>query len=224
MTSSPPRPVASTAASVISYVINPLVLPVIGVGLVAYWGGGSGSEVALVAFIGSVFFALIPLGVVWLLLRKGHVDSLDIRVRRRRIVPFAAGVASFAGGLLALAGVETPAMTLIVALTLCLIFNAVVMTVITLAWKISVHGAGIGGLVGLLLFLRIVPILPPNHASVAVDAALITSLLAVPAVVWARVRLRAHTLGQALAGAAAGIFLPMIELYLFWRIGILLPI
>ncbi len=212
------------AAVVISYVINPLIMPVIGVGLVAYWGGGTGSEVASVALIGSVFFALIPLGVVWLLLRRGRVDSLDIRIREKRLVPFVAGVASFIGGMLALGGISTPAATLILALTICMIANAVVLTFITLAWKISVHGAGIGSLVGLLLFLRLVPILPENHSAGALDAALAASLVALPAVLWSRVHLHAHSPGQAVAGAAAGIFLPLVELYSLWSAGILLPI
>lgn len=211
-------------AGIISWVINPLVLPVISVGLVAYWGGGSGSEVAQVAFLGSVFFALIPGGIVWLLLRMGRVDSLDIRVRQNRIVPFIAGVASFAGGVLALGGVDTPATTLIVALTLCLIVNAVVMTLITLSWKISVHGAGIGGVVGLLLFLKLVPMLPSMYPSGSLDIALGLALVAVPAVIWARVHLGAHTPGQAIAGALTGIILPLVELYYLWSLGILLPI
>ena len=88
-------------AEIISWVINPLVLPVISVALVAWWGGGSGSEVALVSFLGGIFFALIPGGIVWVLLRMGRVDSMDIRMRQKRLVPFIAGVASFAGGLLA---------------------------------------------------------------------------------------------------------------------------
>lgn len=211
-------------AEIISWVINPLVLPVISVALVAWWGGGSGSEVALVSFLGGIFFALIPGGIVWVLLRMGRVDSMDIRMRQKRLVPFIAGVASFAGGLLALAGVHTPAATLIIALTLCLIVNAVVLTFITLYWKISVHGAGIGGVVGLLLFLKLVPILPENSAPGALNVALLLALLALPAVIWARVRLQAHTSGQALTGAAAGIILPLVQLYSLWTLGILIPI
>lgn len=212
------------AASLISYTINPLVLPVIGVALVVFWGGGSGYDVARVAGIASVFFALVPLAVVWVLLRKGHVDSLDIRVRRKRVVPFIAGVASFAAGLLTLAGVDTPAGALVVALTLCLIINTVLMTLITLRWKISIHGAGVGGLLGLLLFLITIPILPTDRPPTGLFIATIIAAVAVPAVVWARIHLGAHTIGQAVTGAVAGIFLPWIELYLLWSTGYLIPI
>ena len=83
------------------------------------------------------------------------------------------------------------------------------LTVVTYFWKISVHGAGIGGIIGFILALSLVyPIL--NFAVILAIIVIITGLIA-----YARLSLNAHTPLQVYAGVLLGTILCYYSLYFF---------
>ncbi len=95
---------------------------------------------------------------------------------------------------------------IIFATTTVLLFT---LTVITYFWKISVHGAGIGGNTGFILAMSYVYPFP--------HFALILALLfiIIGLIVYARLSLNAHTPMQVYAGIVLGIVVCYSSLYLF---------
>ena len=131
---------------------------------------------------------LAPLGFLLWEFLLGDVSDIDIPERRQRLVPQIFTVACMLTALVLLRLSPAPdRMSLVGGLFL---LQAVVIFAITLRWKISVHCATAAG-VGVIIWV--------------LSGAALPLLLGAPAVIWSRLRLDRHTLGQALAGAALGI-------------------
>jgi membrane-associated phospholipid phosphatase len=97
---------------------------------------------------------------------------------------------------------KAPAM--VTALMLCYAGNTLVMMLITRRWKISIHASGIAGPTTALI------------ASLGIWASIFFVLL-VP-VGWARIKLKAHTPTQLLAGALVTVPLTWIQLRIYLAI------
>jgi len=207
-----PGGVGLVVATVVSYVVNPLILPPLVYGLGLAHVGAPPEDVAVGAGIGAVFLGVVPLAHVGWMRVRGDVDSLEIRDRRKRTEPFlVVGGASLAA-LLLVGGVEVVGRRLLFALLACHLLNTALLLVITRWWKISVHCASVAGALSTLAFVR-------YHVPGAVmDGALLgpvvlgVGLVVVPLLLWARVRSRAHTLAQAVAGTGLGLVAPYVEL------------
>ena len=220
----PPPPAESTAsrdrgyrvANAISYVLNPLVLPPIAFALIeAHFGGGL-VGVAWTFGVSLVFFCLVPLAYVAGMVRSGRAKSLEVRDRASRLGPFLVGIASYlVGTLLLWRTVEGPAFPLIVAFAALFPINSAVLLLINLRWKISLHMTGLAGFVGVLLFATLTVWRDlPDGVELALTLATVGPLAAlVPLLMWARVRVGAHTVGQVVAGAAFGLVVPPAELW-----------
>lgn len=199
-------------AMLVSYVVNPLVLPPLVYGSVLAHGGAPGSDVARGAGVGLVFFALVPLiHVVWMRAR-GRIESLEIRDRSERTEPFlvvlGAGILAF----VVVLATDISGARLLAALVGCHVVNTGLLLLMTAHWKISVHCASVAGAVGTLAFARYH--VPGGMLDTAVvgRAVMGGGAILVPIMVWARVRSRAHTLRQAVAGAGLGLAAPYLEL------------
>lgn len=137
-----------------------------------------------------------------LLLWRGYIGSLTLRERGQRPLPFLLATLSFAVAAVQLARFPQQfdallrlmmvGMTVAVALTL----------LISLRWKISAHGVGMGGAVGLLALLYL-----SQEGGPATLWWLAGSILLAGAVLSARLALDAHTPAQVWAGFGLGIAL-----------------
>jgi hypothetical protein len=139
----------------------------------------------------ALFAAVIPFGYILRGVRRGRFADHHIPERERRLLPLLVGVVSVVVGLALLIMLGAPR-DLIALLTA----GAVGLTVfgaVTVWWKMSIHCGVAGGTVVIL-------------TAVYGPAALITAPL-VPLVGWARVRLAAHTVAQAVAGAGVGVLI-----------------
>lgn len=210
-----PRTAAYRVARAVSYVLNPLVFPAIGFPLLDAHFGAPWPEVVRTLGVSAVFFCFVPLGYILVLVRAGRAESLEVRDRAARLRPMLLGVASYAVGALVLwQTVGGAAQPVIVTFSALFPLNTAGLLLITRRWKISLHVAGLAGLVAVLGFAALAswPTLPPGGglltpAHVAAVAAL------VPLLMWARVHSRAHTTAQVVAGAAYGLLVPALELY-----------
>ncbi len=201
------------AAMVISYVVNPLVLPPLVYGLVLHHVGAPAGDVARGAGLGAFFFALVPLVHVGWMRARGIIKSLEIRDRSKRTAPF---LVSLGAGLAAFVIVLVLDMTggrLLAALVGCHVLNTVLLFSITTQWKISVHCASVAGAVATLVFVRVH--VPGTLLDTAKVGGLVLGLgaILVPLLLWARVYSRAHTMAQAVAGSALGLVAPYVELF-----------
>ena len=203
-------------ANAVSYLLNPLVLPPISFALIdAHFGAGP-AGVAWTFGVSLVFFCLVPLLYVVGMVRTGRADSLEVRRRERRLGPFLVSVASYlAGALLLWRTVEGPALPVIVAFAALFPLNTAVLLLINTRWKISIHMTSLAGFVGVLLFtaLTVWRDLPADVEAALTLATVGPLVVLVPLLMWARVRVGAHTPGQVFAGAAFGLLVPQAQLW-----------
>lgn len=203
-------------ANAVSYVLNPLVLPPVAFALIAAHFRVGAAEVAWTFGISLVFFCLVPLLYVVGMVRAGRAESLEVRTQEHRLMPLLVGIASYAvGALLLWATVEGPALPLIVAYAALFPLNTAAILLINTRWKISLHMASLAGFVGVLLFtaLTVWRDLPDDVEAALTVATVGPLVMLVPLLMWARVRVGAHSVGQVWAGAAFGLLVPQVELW-----------
>ena len=203
-------------ANAVSYGLNPLVFPPIAFTLLDLHFGAGWIEAGWTFGVSLVFFCLVPLVYVMGMIRAGRTESLEVRERSARLGPLLVGIASYAVGALLLAvTVEGPALPIIVAFAALFPVNTAVILLINTRWKISLHMTSLAGFVGVLLFtaLTIWRDLPADVEAALTLATVGPLVLLVPLLMWARVRVGAHTVGQVVAGAAFGLLVPQAQLW-----------
>ncbi|WP_033426253.1 hypothetical protein [Hymenobacter aerophilus] len=191
-------------ALALSAVFHPLLVPLYLFYVVCYQLPGVVAQPvlagrgAVMALVAAGTLALPGLGTA-LLVRLGYADSVELQQRHQRTGPLLLAVVGFTatsfllyqpGRFDALLCWLMAGMTLAVLLTL----------LITLRWKISAHGVGMGGALGLLLLL--------NFGGAAGAAGLwwlAGCAMVAAAVSRARLVLDAHTPAQVWAGLALGL-------------------
>ena len=159
----------------------------------------------LLVGITTFFGAILPLSSTYYLLRKGIIKDIYATDRSTRTEPFLWAMASYLLGVTALMLVEAP--FAVTALMSCYFGNAIVMLLITLKWKISIHAVGVSGPITALVFqlgMKMVPFF----------------ILLLP-VSWARLELKAHDKRQVAAGAILSSFLTWFQMDLL--VNYLLP-
>ena len=203
-------------ANAVSYLLNPLVFPPVTFTLLdAHFGAGP-VQLLWTFGVSLVFFCLVPLFYVLGMIRAGRAESLEVRDRQSRLGPLLVGIASYAAGAVALSRiVEGPAFPIIVAFAALFPVNTAVILLINLRWKISLHMTSLAGFVSVLLFtaLTVWRDLPAGVEAALTVATVAPLAVLVPLLMWARVRVGAHTRGQVVAGALFGLFVPIAELF-----------
>ena len=188
--------ISTRVASIITHVSNPaLVAAYTFLFLLYLYNNASPSFVCVVLTFGT----FVPLLIIILLSKHGVVSDVFVTEREERAKPFAGAVISYLVGSLVLWSLNAP--KLVTALMLCYAVNTIVMMLITRRWKISVHASGIAGPTTVLI------------AAVGAWASILFALL-IP-VGWARIRLKAHTPMQLLAGALVTIAATWVQLGIY---------
>ena len=135
-----------------------------------------------------ILMAVVPsvLHLVWLM-HRGHIAGLDVPLREHRIGPFALTTACYtlAWVVLRVGGAPLP----MVALAGALALQTLIVLGVTLRWKISVHCATASG----------IAVLAWSLTGLWLPMFLVVSLVA-----WSRVRMRRHTVSEAVAGLSLG--------------------
>ncbi|KHL01475.1 phosphatase PAP2 family protein [Sinomonas humi] len=139
-------------------------------------------------FVAAAFTCLLPFGILLLLVRVGKVTDHHVSDRRQRGPVLAAAILCVLLGLAVLLLLRAPAS--VIAMVLALIGGLALLALVSLVWKVSGHAAAITSAAVSVMFLF--------------GAAWWPVLLLVPAVIWSRLVLRAHTPAQLAAGAVFG--------------------
>lgn len=181
-------------AEYVSAVMNaPLITLLTFIPLVYRFGEGATTQLlALTSFFG----CFLPLILVVFMLKRGIISDFYANDRNERVIPFMATIFSYTMGTVALIAVRAPEQ--ITALMACYIVNGVVLLLITMKWKISIHASGIASPVTALVYLLGTRLLP-------------LFLLFLP-VAWARVELKAHDKKQVTAGAVISTVLTWLQM------------
>lgn len=151
--------------------------------------------IAITTFFGSV----LPLSSTYYLVRKGIIPDIYASDRATRTEPFLWAMASYLMGVTALMYLNAP--FVVTALMACYFVNTIVMLIITMYWKISIHAVGVTGPVTALVFQLGARMLP-------------FFLLMLP-VAWARIELKAHNRLQVAAGAILSTFLTWMQMIFY---------
>lgn len=138
--------------------------------------------------VAALFTCLLPFGILLALVRAGLVTDHHVSDRRQRGPVLAASIACVLLGLAVLLLLKAPAS--VIAMVLALMGGLALLALVSLVWKISGHAAAIASAAISVLFLF--------------GAGWWPVLLLVPAVIWSRLALRAHTPAQLIAGAVFG--------------------
>ncbi|BCT77951.1 hypothetical protein SCMU_37930 [Sinomonas cyclohexanicum] len=138
--------------------------------------------------IAALFTCVLPFAILIGLVLAGKVVDHHVSERSQRAPVLAMAIVCVLAGLALLWVLGAPASVL--AMVGALIVGIAVLAVVSLWWKISGHAAAVSSAAVTMLFLFGVQWWP--------------LLLVVPAVGWARVVLRAHTLAQVIAGTIFG--------------------
>jgi membrane-associated phospholipid phosphatase len=152
----------------------------------------------LMAFL---FGSAFPMLVIYLMYKTGKIGDLDVTDRSQRKAPFILSILVYALGTIIMFALNAPA--IVSALMFGYTTNTLVLFLISLHWKISVHAVGVSGpFTCLIYFLGWLysPLL----------------LLIIP-IGWSRIELKAHTLAQVVVGFLLSIALTWIQLVLLFQ-------
>ena len=155
--------------------------------------------------ITTLFGAILPLSSTYYLVRKGIIPDIYASDRASRTEPFLWAMASYLLGVTALLYFEAP--FVVTALMACYFVNAIIMLLITLYWKISIHAVGVTGPITALVF--------------QLGAQMIPFFLLMLPVAWARIELKAHNVKQVIAGAVLSTILTWFQMVFY--VNFLLP-
>lgn len=162
-------------------------------------------QVLLIIFIVTFIIPAVSIGTLRL---SNFITDLNLVDKKQRFTPFLF-VTCFYGITAYMFYVKLNINNFIF---LVFITNAIllfVLTVVTLFWKISAHGAGIGGAIGFILAISMAyPI--PQFAAIMATLFVVTGLI-----VAARLRLNAHTPLQMYVGVLLGAILCYSSLYFY---------
>ncbi|GAB5521057.1 MAG: hypothetical protein RhofKO_33080 [Rhodothermales bacterium] len=211
--------VLHTTAQTLNYVVSPLLLPPIVLGVLMAYFEAPPSETWWVIGVAFVVLGILPLLYLLLLVKHSRVRSIEVRDRRERFRPFLVGLGFYVLAMALLSATMSTGRSLVLAVIAGMILNAIIVLVITLWWKISVHLTSLGGSVAVLGFLSTTPWSSTSHTSLVVIS-LWVGVLLLPMLAWARVQVGAHTWPQTVAGALLGLSVPWLFLMGLHRWGV----
>ena len=193
-----PKPLHIRFARQVSNFLAPVTISIPGVLLVAFYRAQNLASALFYACLTLFFLSFGPMLYIIIGVRLGKFSDMDISRRRERIGPFLFSFVSVFAGLITLDLLNAPKnlQTLLIITAV----SCIVMMVITLWWKISIHASSIAGTVTFLTALYGVIVLP--------------AFLLVVLVSWSRVVLERHTMAQVVAGALVSITLTSAILFI----------
>lgn len=180
------RRVWGDLARILSTIFNPFLTAIALFIILSHIRARTTEEFWGMLFLSTFFTSIGPMLFIFWLYATDRISDLDMSVREEREKVFFVFVVFYLLGTLTLWLTHMP--RLLIATMAGYTLSTIVVQYITRYWKISTHALGITApLVALSLIYgrQPLPFLP-----------------LIPAVCWARVYLKAHTIGQVIAGAA----------------------
>ena len=199
-------------AQILSYVFHPGIMPTLGLFLLLQGdtylkysiGTTTKNFLYLIIFLNTYLFPAI---IVLIMRYRNTISSLDLSDRKERIIPLA--IASFFYLLTYLLIKKLTLPGVLADIFFGLALSVFVVFFITLKYKISAHMTGAGGLIGALVGFEILfgAQLSPWVVFLVIIWGLIGS---------ARLKLKAHSNGQIVAGSVLGFASIFLSIYAGW--------
>lgn len=192
------KPLHIRFARQVSNILAPVTISIPAVLLIAFYRAQNLASALFYACLTLFFLSFGPMLYIIIGVRLGKFSDMGISRRRERIEPFLFSFVSVLAGLIALVLMNAPKnlQTLLIITAV----SCIVMMVITLWWKISIHASSMAGTATFLTALYGVIVLP--------------AFLLVVLVSWSRVVLERHTVAQVVAGALVSLTLTSAILFI----------
>jgi len=197
-----------------SIMLYPLFIPTYGMALFCYAFSQHVMPLplvwTLVAIIGTfVLTCMLPISAIWILIRRGHVQDLEIANAAQRTIPYLYTTMSFGFWCyLMISVLHAPSYIGCVCIGATIAIGLI--SIINRYWKISAHLTGTGGLFGGLMSYCVGIGALPTWGTICLWSGISLALM------YARIRLNAHTPAQVCAGWLLGIFCSFTP-YLIYR-------
>lgn len=195
-------------ARIISYLFHPLLLPSLGLILLfnlnepGLWLPAADFRLFIHALtLLATFF--LPLLSAILLLKLKIIDSLEMKTKEERKIPYLSAAIFFFSESYILMRLDVPVLlqAMMMGATLLILLSLV----INIFWMISAHMVGIGGICGLMLAVSF-------RLQINLHFTLIALFLVAGLVAFARLRLDAHNPAQVYTGFLLGLAVQLIFL------------
>jgi len=197
----------------LSLIINPMLMPTLIFTVVFYFAPEAAKplnldqapELLLAVALTTILIPAISLGTLRF---TSTISSFWLENRNERILPFAF-MAVFYGltAFMFITRIKVNGFLTVILITMTLM--VVVVTIVTIYWKISVHATAICGLVGFIIGLSF------KVPSTDLLYPLAMSIILAGAVMSARLSLNAHTPGQILVGSIVGLSMGIGSILIF---------
>jgi membrane-associated phospholipid phosphatase len=161
---------------------------------------------AHVVLMAAMFTCIIPGFFLFVLYKTKYIDSMRVEKREQRHIIYIISIISYLTCLYLFWKMQMPYWVLL--LLFCVFAAMLVMFIINICWKISIHGAAMGSFTGGVFFVSY--LLGINPVSFFIVALLISAL-----VMSARLQLEMHTMGQVVTGYLLGMFFTLFFPFLF---------
>lgn len=148
-----------------------------------------------------VFTCLLPLGILGVLIKQGRVKNLDVTDRKERTIPYFYAMGCIACWCYFLHLIRMP--QYVVWSGVASLIVLIIVMIITLRWKISVHLSSMGGAVAMIMGIMM-------QCGIYRPSLIILLLGLSWLLMIARIKLEAHTPTQTVAGFLLGLIIVLI--------------
>ncbi|HET7814516.1 MAG TPA: phosphatase PAP2 family protein [Candidatus Baltobacteraceae bacterium] len=193
------RRVWRDVAKILSTIFNPFLTALALFVILSHVRAASTQDFWRLLLLSTAFTSILPMIFIFWLYATDRISDLDMSVRAERERVFGAFVVFYLLGTIALWMTHSP--RLMIATMAGYTLSTIVVQYITRYWKISTHALGITAPLVVLILLFGAQPLP--------------FVVLIPAVCWARVYLKAHTVMQVIAGAALAVASVALFFWLF---------
>ena len=184
---------------IISGVAHPMLMPLYSIFIVFHSGTyldyTPPQLIRVIYLIVAISTILLPVSVLPLLKAQKLVSDYGLDNKRERIIPLALSIIFYALGFYLL--MKFPITRVVAHLQLAAIISIAVIASISTKWKVSIHMAGIGGFLGMIMAFSIL-------FSSSLRMYFIAGILMAGLLAYSRLKLNLHTPSQVYAGFVLG--------------------
>ncbi len=182
-------------AGILSWIFSPLVLIPISYAVLMLINNIEGKHFVVIFTLIIFVTVIIPLILLLFMKARGETSSIDIPEREKRFKPFL--VCSICYLFLFFILIELKIPRQVIILTWAYFFNIIIASIITRFWKISIHGMSAGS--------------PLAAIAQTISPIFNFGWVLLPILLFARVKVKAHTPMQVICGFGLGFILTFIQ-------------
>lgn len=199
------------AARIISDAANPYFLPPILFTILCWQLGVDTLNFVYILALSLLFFTVIPVGYLTMLRRRGVIDTLDMTRQHSRSMPFLFTLLCYSAYLVPLNLIQADITYTLSVITVIYTINILMVYLVNLKWKISIHNAGVASFIAAIYVLLLESGTSGTGQQLWLYFIFIVFILSM---MWSRTYLKVHSPGQVVSGALFGFLFTYILLHL----------